>query len=67
MQEENSLCLITYQAYKSQYPEKDYVAIPIENSKPLITCLVYRKPEPNKVDSIYQALIDTAVEITETL
>ncbi len=67
MQEENTVCLINSLAFKTLYPEKDYVAIPIEDLHPVTMALFYQKSLDNHENPIYQTFIRTALDLAKRL
>ena len=67
MQEENTLCLINTLAYKTLYPEKDYVAIPTEGISPVTMSIFYNKTSKNEEDPIYQTFIQTALQLVKQI
>lgn len=67
MQEENSVCLINSLAYKTLYPEKDFVAIPVTDIRPVYMSLFYRKSEQEEENAVYQSFIQTILKLTKQL
>lgn len=67
MQEENTICLISNQLFKKDFPEPEFVAVPIAGSATVDTCLLYRKQESPESNGVYQAFIKTATEVTGRL
>lgn len=65
MQEENTICMVNSFAYKVLYPEKEYVAIPVEHIRPVVMCLFYHKQPSNIENPVYQTFIQTAEKLAE--
>lgn len=67
MQEENTICLISNQMFKTAFPEAEFVAVPMANSATVDTCLLYRKQDAPESNRVYQAFIKIATEVTSRL
>jgi len=67
MQEENTICLVNSLAFKTLYPEKEYVAVPIAGLHPVTMALFYQKSLNDHENPIYHTFIQTALELTRRL
>lgn len=68
MQEENTVCFMPLQFFKASYPEKDFIALPMTDTSPVVTCLVYPKQvEQLERNPLQQTFIKTVLELTQRL
>lgn len=66
MREEGTICCMPFQVFQAAYDKKEFIAIPVSDSKPVTCYLAYRK-NSDLIDSpIYQTFIQTARSIMET-
>ena len=63
MQEENTVCLINAMAFKTLYPEKDFIALPVDDVNPVTMALFYQKQSKETVNPIYQTFIQAALKL----
>lgn len=63
MQEENTICIINYLAFKVLYPEKEFIAIPLEKIDPITMVLFYQKPNDENRILLYQTFVQTILEL----
>mgnify|MGYP003293766333 FL=1 len=65
MQEENTVCLINAMAFKTLYPEKDFIALPVDDVNPVTMALFYQKQSEETENPIYQTFIQTALKLVK--
>ena len=63
MQEENTVCLINAMAFKTLYPEKDFIALPVDDVNPVTMALFYQKQSEETANPIYQTFIQAALKL----
>ena len=47
------------------YPEKDFIALPVDNIKPVTMALFYQEHSKETVNPIYQTFIQTALKLVK--
>ncbi len=63
MQENNTICCLPKQTFKTLYSDKQFVAVPIVDAAPVIFYLLYLDTEEIYQNPIYRAFIHTTMQV----
>jgi hypothetical protein len=50
-------------AFKTLYPEKDFIALPVDDVNPVTMALFYQKQSEETANPIYQTFIQAALKL----